>query len=234
MPQNPLVRVSIESPNQPEVIALIADLDAYQDTLYPAEARYVLGLASLVKRNVLFAVARSVDGAAIGCGAVVLNDRYGEVKRMYVQPEARGQGAAQQIIDTLESTACANGCTTFMLETGPYQVEALAFYAKQGYEQCAEFGDYPKHPLSVFMRKHFVFETTSPLERALHNVASGSKSRKKSLSDRNVRAGHVRIAKGFLTMDLNRAVAVQRSSRLKPTTRSSRYPQPRAVPISVS
>jgi hypothetical protein len=31
------------------------------------------------------------------------------------------------------------------------------------------------------------------------------------LSDRNVRAGHVRIAKGFLTMDLSRAVVVQRS-----------------------
>jgi hypothetical protein len=45
----------------------------------------------------------------------------------------------------------------------------------------------------------------------MHNVASGSKSKKKSLSDRNVRAGHVRIAKGFLTMDLNRAVVAQRS-----------------------
>jgi len=27
--------VTLESPGQPEVIALIAELDAYQDTLYP-------------------------------------------------------------------------------------------------------------------------------------------------------------------------------------------------------
>lgn len=33
------MRVSQENPDQPEVIALISELDAYQDTLYPAEAR---------------------------------------------------------------------------------------------------------------------------------------------------------------------------------------------------
>lgn len=152
------MRVSLESPNQPDVIALIADLDAYQDTLYPAEARYALDLAALSKPNVLFAVGRNADGAAIGCGAVVLNSAYGEVKRMYVRPEARGLGTARQIIDTLESTAHARGCRTLMLETGPYQAEALAFYAKQGYERCGPFGDYPEHPLSVFMCRHLASE----------------------------------------------------------------------------
>ena len=145
--------VSLESPNQPEVIALIADLDAYQDTLYPAEARYALDLASLAKPNVLFAVARSAAGLAIGCGAIVLHGGYGEVKRMYVRPEARGQGTARQILDALESAAYDSGCTTLMLETGPYQEEALAFYSRQGYSRCGPFGDYPDHPLSVFMRR---------------------------------------------------------------------------------
>jgi putative acetyltransferase len=162
LPQNPLMRVSIESPNQPEIIALIADLDAYQDTLYPAEARYVLDLTALTQRNVLFAVARDANGAAIGCGAIVLYAKYGEVKRMYFQPEARGQGTAQHIIDALESTAYTQGCKTFMLETGRYQVEALAFYANQGYEQCAPFGDYPEHPPSVFMCKQFIAESANP------------------------------------------------------------------------
>ncbi len=40
------MRVSKETPDQPEVIALIAELDAYQDTLYPVEARYALDLAT--------------------------------------------------------------------------------------------------------------------------------------------------------------------------------------------
>ena len=75
------MRASLEFPNQPDVIALIADLDAYQDTLYPAEARYALDLVSLSQTNVLFAVARNTDGTAMGCGAVVLNSFYGEINR---------------------------------------------------------------------------------------------------------------------------------------------------------
>ncbi len=155
------MRVSLESPNQPDVIALIADLDAYQDTLYPAEARYAMDLASLSQPNVLFAVARNTEGTAIGCGAVVLNSTYGEVKRMFVRPEARGLGTARLIIQTLESTAFARGCRTLKLETGPYQAEALAFYAKQGYERCGPFGDYPEHPLSIFMCRNLASEPTN-------------------------------------------------------------------------
>jgi putative acetyltransferase len=148
-----VIRVSLETPNQPDVIALIAELDAYQRTLYPAEVAYALDLVSLSKPNVIFAVARNMDGAAMGCGAIVMNDVYGEIKRMYVRPDARGHGIAQQIIDTLESSAYAQGCRKLMLETGPYQPAALAFYVKQGFSECGPFGEYPAHPLSIFMVK---------------------------------------------------------------------------------
>jgi putative acetyltransferase len=147
------MHVALEFPRQQEVVALIAELDAYQDTLYPAEARYALDLDSLAQPNVLFGVARDDEGRAVGCGAIVLGAAYGEVKRMYVRPEARGQGAARHILDTLESEALARGCGSFMLETGPYQPDALAFYGRQGYVRCGPFGDYPEHPLSVFMHK---------------------------------------------------------------------------------
>ena len=148
-----LMNVALESPKQPEVVALIAALDAYQDTLYPAEARYALDLDSLALPNVLFAVARDTDGVATGCGAIVLNDDHGELKRMYVRPETRGSGTAQQVIEFLESAARAQGCEIVLLETGPYSYQALAFYGKQGYGRCGPYGEYPDHPLSVFMRK---------------------------------------------------------------------------------
>ncbi|MDL2357775.1 MAG: GNAT family N-acetyltransferase [Pseudomonadota bacterium] len=150
------MRTAIESPDQPEVIALIADLDAYQDALYPAESRYALDLASLMASNVRFAVARDHDGHAVGCGAVVLYDGYGELKRMYVHPPSRGQGVARAVLDLLESSAGDAGCTVFTLETGPYQPEALAFYARSGYVRCARYGDYKDDPLSVFMEKNRV------------------------------------------------------------------------------
>ena len=150
------MRIALETANQPEVIALIAELDAYQDALYPAEARYALDLASLSRPHVLFAVARGADGSAVGCGAIVLNEGYGEVKCMYVRPALRGQGAARQICQMLESAALARGCQALMLETGPYQLEALAFYARQGFVRCGPFGEYAQHPLSVFMAKSLV------------------------------------------------------------------------------
>ncbi len=145
--------IALESPDQPDVIRLIAELDAYQDSLYPPEARYALDLASLKQPNVLFAVARGEDGQAVGCGAIVLEDTWGELKRMYVHPQSRGGGVARRLLALLEERAQASGCTEVMLETGPYQPEALAFYAGSGYERCGPYGSYRDDPLSVFMRK---------------------------------------------------------------------------------
>lgn len=147
------MHVQLESPNQPEIISLIEELDAYQDTLYPAEARYALDLTTLEQQNVLFAVARNSSEIAIGCGALVLDNEVAELKRMFVHPLHRGQGAAAKILATLEIEAAKRNCYLVQLETGPFQLEALAFYKKHGFEVCGAFGNYPEHPLSVFMEK---------------------------------------------------------------------------------
>lgn len=144
---------AIESPDQPEAIALIAALDAYQDSLYPAESRYALDLASLKKPNVRFVVARDDTGLAIGCGAVVFHDEYGELKRMYVREQSRGKGVARDVLNLLELVARNAGCTSVKLETGPFQPDALAFYASCGFAQCGRYGDYRDDPNSVFMQK---------------------------------------------------------------------------------
>ena len=151
--------IAFESPDQPDVIALIADLDAYQDTLYPPESRHTVDLASLKRPDVLFAVARDSEGLAIGCGAIVLYPEFGELKRMYVSPRGRGHGVAKKLMALLESRAADVGCKLLKLETGPYQHEALALYASTGYERRGPFGDYTNDPLSVFMEKHIVAQT---------------------------------------------------------------------------
>jgi putative acetyltransferase len=148
-----VVRVQPEPANQPAVIALMAELDAYQDTLYPPEARYALDLCALGQANVLFVVARDEDGAAMGCGAIVLGLEAGELKRLFVRPEHRAQGVAAQILATLEMEALQHGCGLLQLETGPLQTEALAFYQKHGFQLCGAFAGYAEHPLSVFMHK---------------------------------------------------------------------------------
>lgn len=145
--------IALESPDQPEVIVLIAELDAYHDTLYPPESRHALDLASLKQANVLFVVARDGAARAVGCGAVVLSPAFGELKRMYVSPHCRGQGIARKLLLALESESVRAGCKLLELETGPFQPEALSLYSSFGYERRGPFGKYANDPLSVFMQK---------------------------------------------------------------------------------
>jgi putative acetyltransferase len=147
------MNVSFETPNQPDVAALLAELDAYLYALYPADCVYALDIAALEQPNVLFAVARDLAGAALGCCAMVITPEYGEVKRMYVRPAARGRSLSHKLLDALEGEAVKRGCTRFTLETGPDQPEALALYAKRGYTVRGPYGDYRDDPLSVFMEK---------------------------------------------------------------------------------
>lgn len=148
-----MTRIALESPDQPDVIALITELDAYQDSLYPPESRHALDLSVLVQPHVLFAVARDEAGQAVGCAAVVLEAEAGELKRMFVSPAARGQRLARRLLDLLEASAWQRGCRMLRLESGPYQAEALALYAACGFERRGPFGGYADDPLSVFMQK---------------------------------------------------------------------------------
>jgi putative acetyltransferase len=159
---SPAVTIDVESPDQPDVIALIAELDAYQDSLYPPESRHALDLESLKHPNVLFAVARDGAGQAVGCAAVVLGPDFGEIKRLYVNPRGRGQGVARKLLALIESRAIDAGCTLLKLETGPYQPEALALYASTGYERRGPFADYTNDPLSVFMQKRLAARGVLP------------------------------------------------------------------------
>jgi putative acetyltransferase len=145
--------VSLEPAAQPDVIALIDELDAYQKPLYPPESHHGIDIAALAQPNVLFAVARDGAGCAVGCAALVLGADQGELKRMFVRPQQRGSGVARARLALLEARAVALGCTMLMLETGIRQPEALAFYERSGFERCGPFGSYTNDPLSVFMRK---------------------------------------------------------------------------------
>lgn len=147
------MQITFETPDQPAVHELIRELDAHLYSLYPAENVYALDVASLCEPGVLFAVVREPGGAAIGCGAIVVQREYGEVKRMYLRPEARGRGLARRLMEELEAKAMEHGCRIFMLETGPTLDEALALYERMGYRRRGPFGEYPDHPSSVFMQK---------------------------------------------------------------------------------
>jgi putative acetyltransferase len=146
-------RITLESPQQDDVVALIHQLDAYQAALYPAESNHFVDIAMLAQPHVRFAVARDAQGSALGCGAVVLDDGFAELKRMYVAPAARGRGVAKALLGFLEDAAAAAGTPRLCLETGIHQHEALALYERAGYRRRGPYADYREDPLSVFMQK---------------------------------------------------------------------------------
>jgi GNAT superfamily N-acetyltransferase len=142
-----------ETPDQPAVRALVEALDDYQRGLYPAESNHLLDLAALLRPEVLFAVARDVQGEAVGIAALVQQGDAGELKRMFVPTSQRGRGTAKALLAWLQAQALRRGLRRLQLETGIHQPEAIGLYERAGFVRRGPFGDYREDPLSVFMEK---------------------------------------------------------------------------------
>lgn len=147
------ITIRQEPPNQPDVMRLIAALDAQMPALYPAESNHLLDIAALADPAVTFLVVRAGQ-EAVGCGAILRDPRgWGEVKRMYVLPDQRGRGIGRRVLAELEAIARGAGLALLRFETGIHNADALALYRRAGFTACAPFGDYPPDPLSVFKEK---------------------------------------------------------------------------------
>ena len=145
--------VDLERPRQAAVIRLLDMSDAYAASLYPAESNHMLDLASLEGPAVRFWVARR-DGEVVGCCALVdAGDGTAEIKRMFVDPGARGLKVARRLMEALEASARESGLEALRLETGIYQPEAIGLYRAFGYADIEPFGSYRPDPLSLFMEK---------------------------------------------------------------------------------
>jgi ribosomal protein S18 acetylase RimI-like enzyme len=82
--------------------------------------------------------------AAVACGAVKHHPgEPSEIKRMWVAPEARGEGLGGRMLAELEGLAVASGATVARLETNRNLVEAIAIYRSAGYVEVAPFNDEP-------------------------------------------------------------------------------------------
>jgi putative acetyltransferase len=150
----PEISIGVESPRDPAVARLIEDLDAYQTSLYPPESNHLLDVDALCAPDVRFFVVRRL-GNVIGCGALRVDPsaEYGEIKRMFVSPQARGQQIGRRLLSAIEERARLEGLGWLRLETGIHQHDALALYRKNGYLNCPAFAPYRPDPWSVFMEK---------------------------------------------------------------------------------
>ncbi|SKC75905.1 GNAT family N-acetyltransferase [Krasilnikoviella flava] len=107
-------------------------------------------------RSIVVTLVARLDGRPVGSVAVRdvsgTDDRRGrgtthpaatgEVKRLYVDGDARGRGVARRLMGELERSARQVGFRRFVLETGTAQPEAIALYEAIGYEPIESFGDH--------------------------------------------------------------------------------------------
>ena len=95
-----------------------------------------------------------LEGKAVGCGAIkAYAPGIVEVKRMFVRPEARGQGIAIKILAELEVWAKELAYEKCILETGIKQVEAIRLYEKCGYTRIPNYPPYEETETSRCFEK---------------------------------------------------------------------------------
>jgi putative acetyltransferase len=138
-----------------EALRLIEALNAELSGRYPEAGanHFRLDPDEVAEGRGAFLIA-SIDGEPVGCGAVRrLDAGTAEVKRMYVTPGTRGRGVGSAILNRLEDECRRLGVGRLVLETGQRQPEALALYARAGFERIPPFGEYLGSPLSVCMAK---------------------------------------------------------------------------------
>ncbi len=90
----PNLAIRVESP-------LVGDV---QDLIHKASSDGRDPLDELIAPNAELLVAR-MDGVPVGCIALLDHLRFGEAKRLYVDPDARGNGIGAALVAALESAA---------------------------------------------------------------------------------------------------------------------------------
>ena len=84
--------------------------------------------------------------AAVACvalrplpGADAANGRVGEVKRLYVRPEARGRALGERLVRTLLDVARAAGYRELKLDTLAAMTSARQLYERLGFGACSPY-----------------------------------------------------------------------------------------------
>ena len=153
MPTDKIIEVIRADPREAKIRKLIESLDVYMLALYPSESTHRVDTTILASQNARFFSALC-DGILVGCGGILIEHDYAEVKRIFVSPKARGLGIGRKLMERLEVESRRLGFKLLRLETGIYQPEALALFKAMGFIPRLSFGDYPNNdPNSIFMEK---------------------------------------------------------------------------------
>lgn len=150
-PLPPGATLAVVGWDEPVLVAMRAEQQDELATMYGRGDFVELGVPA--GEQMLATVALSLDGEVVACGSLrdagEYGDGYGEIKRMYVRPGARGRGLAGHVLARLHELAAEAGLRRIILETGDIQTAAIRLYRSAGYRRIAAYGPYVHDPASV-------------------------------------------------------------------------------------
>ena len=150
------ISVTVESPHSEVASRLIENLSAELGARYDDDGAGAFSPDDVQVPGGAFVVAW-LDDRAVGCGALRPLERgVGEVKRVFVERDARRRGVAGKILEQLETIAIRFGYRALRLETGLLQPEAIKLYESVGYRRVRCYGRYVDNPLSICFEKRLI------------------------------------------------------------------------------
>ena len=150
-----VIIVERADPRSPSARELLRAGHAAMQALFPAKRQVAFSIEPFLADSVLLFVA-SGAGRDVGCCALFLNRDFAELKRLYVAPNARRQGAADRLVAHAEKVAMGAGFTQLKLETGATLSASHQLYARHGFTQCEVFGDHAPSSESLFLVKQLL------------------------------------------------------------------------------
>lgn len=125
----------------PDVQALLAD---WNDELgFTPTGGSTVEASDFTSPDGVFLLARSA-GSPVGCGGLRrLTPTTGEIKRVYVRPDARANGVGRALLAALEERATRFGMKELRLDTDGGEPAALALFRSAGYLPIADYNGNP-------------------------------------------------------------------------------------------
>lgn len=133
----------LADPAAPEVTTLVARVIDHLARLYPS-----FGRAAAVLDDDEFRPPRGgwvlveLGGQPVACGGVHPCGAVpgaAELKRIWVEPHARGRGISRLVLTRCELLAASLGYGEVYLDTGPRQREAMRLYETSGYRRIPSY-----------------------------------------------------------------------------------------------
>ncbi|MFX0105463.1 MAG: GNAT family N-acetyltransferase [Candidatus Hodarchaeota archaeon] len=96
-----------------------------------------------------------VNDTIIGMGAFrKLDDNTGEVKRMYIRKDFRGNGYGKGLLKKLLDVGKKFGCSRILLDTGEFMSAAQHVYRSAGFKEIAK---YPETEVPLEMQPYWLY-----------------------------------------------------------------------------